>query len=258
MEMSYVFVIVASIMLFIVCLVILLHLSESRFTRLTLAKPNVSYPQPHNPYDSSLYPVEMFEETSPYKSAGPRLTLYDQVNRNSSDLKGNKVTYEESVKDIANFNALSLVVGPYTQAEIFSFPHFRRSSFKLKNDKDVDMVIQEFKGDFKALANGIRSVKLSIIAPYVIVFTEQNNGGISKIIRKNVPILEGKWNDSIESLLLSPYTRVKLFEHSNYRGGTKVYTNDTGVQQMIGFVGADFTDKTSSLQVESLMNVKNT
>jgi hypothetical protein len=262
MEITYAFITIAAIAVFIVLLIILMQLSESRFSKFNFNIQQSSMtlgPTPFNPYDASHYPLEMFEEHSPYKSAGPRLTFYDEENMNASKLRGNKIEYEASVTDIGSFKPLSLVLGHYTKAEFYSSPNFRGKIVKkLENNKDAEMVIQEFKGDFKVLANSIRSVRLSIIAPYAIVYTEENNGGSSKIIRDNVPILNSRWNDRIESLVLSPFTRIKLYEHSNYRGAVKVYTNDTSEVQKIGFVGADFTDKTSSIQVESLFGVKTT
>lgn len=54
-------------------------------------------------------------------------------------------------------------------------------------------------------------------------------------------------NDTVSSLRVPPGLKVTLYQNAGFRGGSKVFTQDTA------WVGLDFNDRTSSLKVETIL-----
>jgi uncharacterized protein YkwD len=85
----------------------------------------------------------------------------------------------------------------------------------------------------------------------VTIYEQENYKGASKSFklgRYNLQDL-GIGNDRLSSLKIPEGWRVRLFEHADFKGKFKDFTNSTA------FVGADWNDKASSLVIEPNYNV---
>lgn len=82
----------------------------------------------------------------------------------------------------------------------------------------------------------------------VVIYEDENFQGASSALDEgsyNVNSL-GIGNDRLSSLKVLPGTKVTLYEHSEFSGRSKTFTQDAS------YVGNDFNDITSSLKVETV------
>lgn len=256
MDTSQMTVIVVSVIMLFSSLLFLMWISDSRFSALTqkLSFSHKAVPEAFNPYIAQYHPIETFEELNPFKEARAKVTLYNRVNRNPQALEGRSIEIDKDTTDVGQLDTRSIVLGPFTKVELYTSANYRGTPTKIINDKDEILLVSELNKEYTPLAGKIRSVKLEIIYPYAIVFTEVNNGGISKIVRGNIPVLIDRWR-SITSMKLPPYTKISLYTENAYRGKPKTYENATSTMRTIGFIGNDMNNRVRSVQVEGMIAV---
>jgi hypothetical protein len=232
-------------------LFLLLKLSNSRFQTLKLSYKGT--PAPYNPYVYDYHPVEGFTDVEDaLKDAGPRAKIYTEQN-----FKGNTKTLEKNVVLDANFASKikSLMVGPYTKVTIYIGRNYSGESISFDNDHDLWLEIPLFKGQQSKFSNNVKSIKLEIVEPYVIAYTQNNLGGFSKIFHEKHPILGTEWERKIKSLVISPYTKVTLYKRAGLSpdpSDVDPITNSTANEMKINYVGREADGNIRSLKVQKL------
>lgn len=229
----------------------LLALSNSRFSKLNTSSYKGT-PAPYNPYAYDYHPVEAFSDEYPQKDAGPRLKIYAEAN-----FRGATKTLDKSIVLEPEFSSKvrSIMVGPYTKATLFIGKNYNGKSVSFDNDHDLWLEVPLFKGEQKEFSNGIKSIKLDIVQPYIIAYTQNNLGGFSKIFHEKHPILGTEWENKIKSLVVSPYTQVTLYRRAGLSPDPKDIVpikNTTPNEMKIQYVGREVDGNIRSLKVEKL------
>ena len=229
-----------AIVLVVVVLFYLKQLSNSRFTFYH------TVPSPYDPYE---YFTDIYLGQP---DAGAYVTLYDQAGN-----IGTPTTFYKSEPDIQSHTPQSFDLGPYTSAVFFDEPNYQGNRGHYENASNVLVKIPQFKE--VALQKGsVRSVKLEILQPYAIVFSQQNLGGSSMIVRGNVPTMTGEWANKVVSLSISPKTKVTVFALPGFDplGKKKVFENYTNTDLAVKYVGAEMVSLVNSIKVEALFDVE--
>lgn len=191
---------------------------------------------------------ENFDDLMPV-DASAYINVYSAVGT-----KGNSATVRNSVSNLGvvgwNEAILSFELGPYTKATFYEHANYSGKHATYQNTQDVVLGVPQFAE--QELGKRVSSVKLEIIEPYVIVYSQQNLGGNSKIYRGHVPTLDETWNKSVVALRLSSFTKVTLYSGQGFDKNSKVkeFTNTSSATRDIRYVGNDLRDSIQSFKVE--------
>lgn len=219
-------------------------MSESRFTFKTIS-----------PYDpSGRYDLEKFD-MMPFPDAGPYVNLYTQPSNT-----GTYTTISKSANSLPVQNILSFDLGPYTRATFYNASDFRGGKGIYENNRDFVLQVPAFNE--QQLQNEVGSVKVEILNPYAIVYSQQNLGGTSKIMHGNVPTLDSTWQNNIVSMIVSPFSKVTLFSQPGYLTQapalSKEYVNSSSTPMVVKYVGSQMASAIMSLKTEQLFRADQT
>jgi len=223
---------------------VLSYLSRSRFDDFQLR-----YPQPYNPYISTFQPFETFDQLDPFKDASAEVQIFE-----GESYTGAQLSFTSDQRQLSQ-KVNSFKLGPFSKITFYEKPNFGGISTTYTNAHDFVLEIPEFNNENTKFKGIIKSFKLQIIQPYAIAYTQTNLGGISKIFAGSVPVLSDTWKKHIQSLVLSPYTKITIFDTQAFKGKHQEFVNATQSISKIGFVGNDWKDNISSLKVESIMRL---
>lgn len=219
-------------------LVLLRWLSNSRFTFVSSSAPR--------PYD----PYEYFYDGGVVipADAGPYVDLFSTPN-----LQGTPIaTLTSSVATVpsALTNTYSLDMGPYTRATLTDVQGVETVTYE--NNHDFVLQVPQFSDT--PVAGNLGSVRLEIITPYAIVYTEPNLGGYSKILSGNTPNLDATWANNIVSMIIAPYAKVTLYDTPGFSvvGNSKTFSNNGGTRMTVKYVGTQMESAVQSVKVEAL------
>lgn len=93
------------------------------------------------------------------------------------------------------------------------------------------------------------SATLMFLIPKLVTFEHYSKQGISKVWNASSGNVGSTWNDRISSVVISPYTRLTLFQHEYWAGASKVCAVSSSEQTLDL---PDFNDTTTSFRLEAI------
>lgn len=117
----------------------------------------------------------------------------------------------------------SLIIQPYTELTVYEHPQWRGASHKWVNPGGERMYIDWIGETWNDRISSFNVIPIKQTGK-AILYEHYNQDGQSMVVRGANHWIGGEWNDRVSSVVLSPRTRLVLYEHSNFQG--QVYTVD--------------------------------
>ncbi len=191
------------------------------------------------------------ESQSILQKTSPVMITYDKL-----DFQGDKKVFRQSMdssllkKNNWNNRIKSISLSPFTRAILYEQEYYGES-YEFENDQDTIKSIN-LPDEISAK---ISSFKLELIEPYIILYEFENLGGKSKIFRMNIPIIDST-DIQPNSMVISPYTNILLFDDRNYSGDMKSITNKTDKPYIVKYIGGDWHERLKSIKIAQMFDRK--
>jgi hypothetical protein len=237
------YIIIFSVLL--ILLVAIKFLSDSRYNSILSSPIGYSRPDTFGSYEGY---EDVANKFAPVVGS-PVLIVFSQENNlgNTSRFTGEQ---SNLVKYGFNDRINSFTLGPYSRVKFYEHVDFQGRAVTYSNQQDLNLNITTFKEDF--MKGQASSFKLELIEPYIIAYDGQNLGGSkTKVFGRSSPILT-TWDKQLVSFIISPFTKVTVYDKGGFSGNAKEFKNSTSVPSKILYVGSDWINRILSIKIEQL------